>query len=130
MAILADRMAALGTENAFKLGEDIACVLARGMDVVKFNLGEPDFDSAPHINQVGAEQIHAGNTHYCDPAGILPFRETIARHVETTRGLAVDPAHASSTHPCSVEPPQAMAPFAQWDAVRIALADSPGWWTP
>jgi aspartate aminotransferase len=92
MSVLAHRMTALGTENAFKLGEDIARVMGRGMDVVKFNLGEPDFDSAEHINRVGAEQIHAGNTHYCDPAGILPFREAIARHVEATRGLAVDPA--------------------------------------
>ena len=92
MSVLASRMTALGTENAFKLGEDIARVVGRGMDVVKFNLGEPDFDSAPHINKVGAEQIHAGNTHYCDPAGILPFRQAIADHVEKTRGRAVDPA--------------------------------------
>ncbi len=91
MSVLARRMAALGTENAFKLGEDIARVAARGMDVVKFNLGEPDFDSAPHINRVGMEQIEAGNSHYCDPAGIRPFREAIARHVEATRGLEVDP---------------------------------------
>jgi aspartate/methionine/tyrosine aminotransferase len=97
MPVLAHRINALGTENAFKLGEDIARVLARGMDVVKFNLGEPDFDSAPHINKVGAEQIHAGNSHYCDPAGILPFRQAIANHVEATRGLAVDPGRVVVT---------------------------------
>jgi len=91
MALLAGRIQALGTENAFKLGEDIQKVLARGMEVVKFNLGEPDFDTAPHINQAAIEQIEAGNSHYCDPAGIRPFRETIARHVEATRGGAVDP---------------------------------------
>jgi aspartate/methionine/tyrosine aminotransferase len=84
-------MAALGTENAFKLGEDIARVAERGIDVVKFNLGEPDFDSAAHINRVAAAEIEAGNTHYCDPAGILPFRQAIANHVEATRGFRVDP---------------------------------------
>ncbi len=91
MPLLAQRIDALGTENAFKLGEDIARVSARGIDVVKFNLGEPDFNSAEHINRVGMEQIAAGNSHYCDPAGIRPLREAIARHVEATRGLAVDP---------------------------------------
>lgn len=91
MTLLADRISALGTENAFKLGEDIAKVVARGMDVVKFNLGEPDFDSAAHINKVGMEQIDAGNSHYCDPAGIKPFRDTIARHIERSRGIEASP---------------------------------------
>jgi len=89
--VLAHRMAALGTENAFKLGEDIARCVERGIDVVKFNLGEPDFDSAPHLNQAAIEQIEAGNSHYCDPAGLRPFRETIAHHVASTRGIEVEP---------------------------------------
>jgi aspartate/methionine/tyrosine aminotransferase len=91
MSLLAQRIQTLGTENAFKLGVDIQRVLDRGMDVVKLNLGEPDFDSAPHINQVAAEQIMAGNSHYTDPQGILPFREAIARHVSETRGIEVGP---------------------------------------
>jgi aspartate aminotransferase len=91
MSLLAQRIGALGTENAFKLGVDIQRVLDRGVDVVKLNLGEPDFDSAPHINRVGADQIMAGNSHYTDPQGILPFRTAIARHVTETRGIEVGP---------------------------------------
>ena len=91
MPLLAGRMTALGTENAFKLGEDIQRCTERGIDVIKFNLGEPDFDSAPHINAVGMREIEAGNSHYCDPAGILPLRQAICGHVEKTRGLAVTP---------------------------------------
>lgn len=91
MALLASRMAALGTENAFKLGDDIRRVSERGVEVIKFNLGEPDFDSAPHINRVAVREIEAGNSHYSDPAGILPLRRAIARHVEKTRGLEIDP---------------------------------------
>ncbi len=92
MALLAQRMAALGTENAFKLGEDIARCERRGMKVIRFNLGEPDFDSAPHINRVGMREIEAGNSHYCDPQGILPLRRAIAKHLADTRGLDVDPS--------------------------------------
>jgi hypothetical protein len=36
--VIADRMAALGTENAFKVGEDIARAEKRGVDVVRFTL--------------------------------------------------------------------------------------------
>lgn len=91
MSLLARRMAALGTENAFKLGDDIQRCVDRGMEVIKFNLGEPDFDSAPHINQVGMREIEAGNSHYCNPAGILPLRRAIAEHIGSTRGLEISP---------------------------------------
>ncbi len=97
MALFANRMAALGTENAFKLGEDIQRCIDRGIDVIKFNLGEPDFDSAPHINAVGKREIDAGNSHYCDPQGILPLRRAIARHIGDSRGIDVDPARVVVT---------------------------------
>ena len=89
MGVIADRIAAMGTENAFKIGDDVARAQARGVDVIRFTIGEPDFDSAPHINQVGIDNILAGNTHYTDPAGIKPLREATAAHVKKTRGLDV-----------------------------------------
>lgn len=91
MTLIASRMASIGTENAFKLGADIAACVARGMDVVKFNLGEPDFDSAPHINREAIAQIEAGNSHYTDAQGVPSFRKAIARHVSETRGVHVRP---------------------------------------
>ena len=87
MTVLADRLSRLGTENAFALGEDIQRCVDRGMDVIRFNLGAPDFRSAPHLNDVAIEQLRAGNSGYCDPAGIPAFREAIARHVSDTRGI-------------------------------------------
>jgi aspartate aminotransferase len=91
MPLLATRIAALGTENAFRVGEDIAKVSARGVDVIKLNLGEPDFDSAPHINEAAITQIRAGNSHYTDPQGILTLRQAICNHIKATRGLDVTP---------------------------------------
>lgn len=91
MGLLARRQHDLGTENAFKLGEDIQRCVARGLDVIKFNLGAPDFRSAPHLNDVAIEHLKAGNSGYCDPAGLLSFREAIARHVSTSRRIEVGP---------------------------------------
>jgi aspartate/methionine/tyrosine aminotransferase len=91
MSAIAPRMAALGTENAFALGEDIARCEAAGIDVVKFNLGEPDFDSAEHINREAIRQIEAGNSHYTDAQGVPAFREAIARHIRDSRGIAAEP---------------------------------------
>ena len=90
MSLIASRMASLGTENAFRLGTDIAACVERGMDVVKLNLGEPDFDSAEHINREAIAQIEAGNSHYTDAQGVHSFREAIARHITKTRGIEAD----------------------------------------
>lgn len=91
MTHFADRIATLGTENAFSVGADIARVAARGVDVVKLNIGEPDFDSAAHINEAAITEIRRGNSHYCDPQGVLPLREAICAHLERSRGLHVTP---------------------------------------
>ncbi len=124
MSVTAARIEALGTENAFKLGEDIAICLDRGMDVVKFNLGEPDFDSAPHINRKAIEQIEAGNSHYCDPAGILPFRQAIAKHVSDSRGLDIDPGRVVVTP--GAKPPICFAIETYVDPGDEVIYPSPG----
>ena len=90
MTLLAARMGALGTENAFRVGDDIARCIARGMDVVRLNIGEPDFDSALHINEAAIAQIRAGNSHYTDPQGIPALRAAVAAHVTRTRGIVCD----------------------------------------
>ena len=94
---IARRMALLGTENAFKLGEHIERCERRGMEVVRFNLGAPDFRSAPHLNDVAARALAAGRSGYCDPAGILSFREAVARHVSATRGIDAGPERVVAT---------------------------------
>lgn len=90
MTLLAARMGTLGTENAFRVGDDIARCIARGMDVVRLNIGEPDFDSAPHINEAAIAQIRAGNSHYTDPQGTPALRAAVATHVARTRGVPAD----------------------------------------
>jgi aspartate aminotransferase len=74
MSVFASRIASMGTENAFRIGEDVARAQARGVPVIRFTIGEPDFDSAPHINQAGIDSIVKGNTHYTDPAGVRALR--------------------------------------------------------
>ena len=88
--MFADRLQRLGTENAFKLADHIARVQAGGQDVVRLNLGEPDFNAPAHVAAVAKAQIDAGNGHYCHPAGIEGLRRAIARQVGETRGLDVD----------------------------------------
>lgn len=97
MELYSNRMSSLGTESAFKIGDDIRRCEAMGMTIIKLNLGEPDFASPENINEVAIKEIREGNTHYTDPQGIITLRESIAQQVHETRGIAVDPAQVVVT---------------------------------
>jgi hypothetical protein len=73
MPLLADRIEALGTENAFKLGVDIQRVLDRGIDVVKLNLGEPDFDSHRTSTALGLSRSWPGIRTTPTRRGSIPY---------------------------------------------------------
>lgn len=90
MCLFAERIALLGNESAFKIGQDILRVESSGRSVIKLNLGEPDFNSADNINQTAIDHILAGNSHYVDPQGLLPLRESIAARLSETREIKAE----------------------------------------
>ncbi len=87
MALLAQRVSLLDTENAFKVGPYIRQLEEQGKRVIKCNLGEPDFPVPAPIKEEVKRQIDRDNTHYCDPQGILPLRQAVAKHLSVTRGI-------------------------------------------
>ena len=89
--LFSDRTYRIGSENAFRIGPQIAELERQGHKVIKCNLGEPDFPLAKHIADEIKRQIDLDLTHYCDPQGILPLREAIARIVSRTRQIEVSP---------------------------------------
>lgn len=89
--LFSDRLLTLGSENAFRIGPQIRELELAGHKVVKCNIGEPDFPLAKHIVDEIKRQLDLDATHYCDPQGVLPLREAIARTVSARRGLAITP---------------------------------------
>lgn len=91
MTLYADRVGRIDTENAFKIGPYIVEVEKGGNRVIRCNLGEPDFALPKHIREEVKHQIDNDLTHYCDPQGILPLREAIAKDMGERRGLKITP---------------------------------------
>ena len=85
------RTALLGTENAFRIGPQIQALERAGHHVVRCNLGEPDFPLPAHVADEVKRQIDLGQTHYCDPQGILPLREAIAHTMGRRRNITITP---------------------------------------
>lgn len=124
MPLIADRITRIGTENAFKVGGDIARAEAAGVDVIRFNLGEPDFDSPVHVNEVGSRELMAGNSHYCDAQGLLELRQAIAGYAGELRNLRFDPEHVVVTP--GGKPPIGYTMMAYVNAGDEVIYPSPG----
>ncbi len=66
--------------------------LARsGADVVHLEYGEPDFEAPAVIRAALEKAVREGRTRYTHSLGILPLREAIAEHYQTTYGVTVSP---------------------------------------
>lgn len=66
-------------------------MLAQGIDVVNFSVGEPDFDTPAHIKAAGIQAIEAGKTKYTAAAGTIELRKAIAGKLQADNGLTYTP---------------------------------------
>jgi len=90
--LYADRVGLLGTEHAFALAALIREAEEGGRDVIRCNLGQPDFPLPEHIGRAVRQAIRDGRTTYCDAQGLPELRRAVARDVAERRGLDdVDP---------------------------------------
>lgn len=59
----------------------------RGIDVLQFNVGEPDFDTPAHICEEARLALDTGFTRYTAVPGIHELRETIAKKLKNENGI-------------------------------------------
>jgi aspartate aminotransferase len=90
MGLYSDRAGRIDSENAFKIGPYIRALEAEGREVIKCNIGEPDFPVPSFIKEEVKRQIDLDNTHYCDPQGIPSLRAAIAKQIAETRGISAE----------------------------------------
>ncbi len=64
---------------------------SKGVDVVNFTAGEPDFDTPDNIKKAAIKAINDGFTKYTHPAGTPELREAIADKLKKENGLEYGP---------------------------------------
>jgi aspartate aminotransferase len=80
---LAKRLAAVSLSPTLAVMMEAKALRERGVDVIDFGPGEPDFDTPAHIKEAGARAIAGNQTHYTDTSGIVELRRAIvARYRE------------------------------------------------
>jgi aspartate aminotransferase len=90
---LAEPVSRLGTEGAFAVLARARALEAAGREVIHLEIGEPDFETPVHVAEAGIAAIRAGETHYCQTAGLPVLRDAAAATLAATRGVPVDPAN-------------------------------------
>ncbi|WP_337176877.1 pyridoxal phosphate-dependent aminotransferase [Paludisphaera sp.] len=74
------------------MGTEARKLKARGVAVLDFALGEPDFDTPANIQEAAIRAMREGKTHYTPPAGIPELREAVAAVYTDHHGVKTDAA--------------------------------------
>ena len=87
----ADRIEHLKAEGAYAVLARAQALEAQGREIIHLEIGQPDFETYPHIAMAGIRAIAAGQTRYNPPSGILALRQTLAQEFGQRRGVPVSP---------------------------------------
>jgi len=83
---LARRLSAVSVSPTLAVMMEARALKERGVDVVDFGPGEPDFDTPENIKRAAVEALNNNLTHYTDTGGLLDLRRAIAARYRERHG--------------------------------------------
>ena len=81
----ARRVANLNPEGAYAVMAHAQALEAEGRRIIHLEVGQPDFETYPHIKQEGIQAIQDEYTRNNPPAGLPQLREIIAEKAGVQR---------------------------------------------
>jgi aspartate aminotransferase len=88
---LAKRLSVVEPSMTLKVSAKAAELKAKGIDVVSFGAGEPDFDTPAHIKEAAKKALDAGATKYTQVEGTPQLRKAVAAWFSRAHGFDVAP---------------------------------------
>lgn len=86
----AERVGRISPSPTLRITSEAKALAARGVDVIDFASGEPDFDTPPLVKEAGIAAIRSGFTKYTESAGIAELRSAVADKLRRDQGLTYD----------------------------------------
>jgi aspartate aminotransferase len=90
--VLADRLKSLAPSSTLAVQAKARELRARGIDVISFGAGEPDFDTPDRIKDAAAAAMRRGHTKYTEVGGIAELRAAVCAKLRRDNDLAYEPA--------------------------------------
>ena len=90
--VLADRMKTLAPSSTLAVQAKAKELRARGVDVISFGAGEPDFDTPQRIKDAAVQAMQRGQTKYTEVGGVPELRAAVCAKLKRDNGLDYEPA--------------------------------------
>ena len=90
--MLADRLKTLAPSSTLAVQAKARELRAKGIDVISFGAGEPDFDTPQRIKDAAVEAMRRGQTKYTEVGGIPELRAAVCAKLKRDNGLEYTPA--------------------------------------
>ena len=87
MFSLSNRVKKIKPSFTLEMATIAAEMRSKGIDIVNFSVGEPDFNTPLHIIQAGKTAMDKGHTKYTAGPGMIEFRQAICDKLERENGL-------------------------------------------
>ena len=107
---IAERMAQVSPSATLKLTSKAKEMKARGLPIISFGAGEPDFDTPDAVKEAGAKALRDGFTKYTPTSGTPELREAVCSVHGLAPGLldavteiAKDPFHVEGRLPAGAQ---------------------------
>jgi aspartate aminotransferase len=88
---LSSRLAPVKPSITLAVTARAADLKARGVDVIGFGAGEPDFDTPPHIKEAARAALDRGVGKYTNVAGVIELRRAVAAELGAVHGMELTP---------------------------------------
>jgi aspartate aminotransferase len=92
-----DRICRVGPSGTLATADLVQKLKEEGIVCISFALGEPDFDTPPHVVDAAIEALKNGFTHYTPSAGIFDLREAIAYKSKMENNIPCNPLNVMVT---------------------------------
>ncbi len=89
---LSKKACSIKSSSTLAISAKSAELKAAGKDMVTFGVGEPDFDTPPHIREAAKKAIDEGHTRYTAAAGTPALRQAVCDKLKEDNGLDYTPA--------------------------------------
>jgi aspartate aminotransferase len=91
-AVLAERMKSLAPSSTLAVQAKAKELRARGVNVISFGAGEPDFDTPERIKDAAIQAMKRGQTKYTEVGGIPELKAALCTKFQRDNDLKFEPA--------------------------------------
>ncbi len=88
---VSDHIKVLSQSATLAMAQKIAEFKAKGIDIINFSVGEPDFNTPDHIKKAAEKAINENWTKYTPVPGLMSLREAICGKLQRENGLSYSP---------------------------------------